>query len=138
MGKVVKKEKYVIRKPTLRAREQFLRVEKEYQSVLQKAEIDPAQILKLLTSEELKEVSQTGEVPRSVWERLSGEQAILEAVARKLTTDEELEYTQALFELAKACIDWSESEANPEDLLDEPMEEVVRIISSFRFKIGRR
>ena len=126
--------KFVLRKPTLRAREEFFKLEKQYEYIFEKARISPKFLLEVFSSEELERLANLTdeEANKMIVEKIREKPELLKEFAKTLTADEEIEYTKGLFELAKACIDWSESTGTPEDLLDEPIETVVGLINSFR------
>lgn len=131
-------DRFPLREPTLRAREQFLRVEKEYEDVLSRSVFNTAELVKYLSPDEIRAIQETGEIPETVIQKLLASEEFVQVAMSGLTVEEELRYTEGLKRLAETCVDWSKTNATPEALLDEPLEEVLRLVTSFRAKIGRR
>lgn len=131
-------ERFPLREPTLRAREQFLRVEKEYEDVLSRSVFNASELVKYLNAEEIRLIQETGEIPETVVQKLLANEEFVKDAMSGLTVEEEIRYTEALKRLAETCIDWAKTSAKPEALLDERLEEVLKIITLFRAKIGRR
>lgn len=133
-----KTEKYPLKPPTLRAREQFLRVEKQYEHILERGGFGVKDIIRFLSAEDILRIQQKGDIDEEIIRKLLTKEEFLQQISQGFTPDEELEYTKALIDLATACVDWDATFSKPEDLWEETIDEVFRIILLFRQKIGRR
>ena len=129
-----------IRKATLRAREDFVSVEEKYEKYLKKifGEENIFRAIDLLDSKEIEELQKTGVLPQSALQKLIQSEETRNILFQSTTAKEEKEITKALFELAKVCIDWTQTKETPEILYDLTIDEILEIILKFRGAIKHR